>query len=293
MTFEEYLRYKAREQEDEYFRERGNVLSTLNRKNIRPKLTVANTFFDRLFGVGKIDIRPQGNVDITAGYQGQNIKNPTLPERARKTGGFDFDMNANLSVLGNIGSKMKLPISYNTQANFDFQNQLKLDYTGDADEIIKRIEAGNVSFQTRWFADAQRPVALRYQNATAVRKALCDLLVLANQRASQQSMSPVGGAATSSFEFKANDYEENRHFLLGQHFRKNYNKAMGSLPAVNSLANILRIEVWVTNRNGSTTDTRDVVGLADLGEKIRTIILPRPVSTARRRIPSTAFTSRS
>lgn len=266
MTFEEYLRYKAREQEDEYFRERANVLSTLNRKNIRPKLSVSNTFFDRLFGVGKIDIRPQGNVDIIAGYQGQNIKNPTLPERARKTGGFDFDMNANLSVLGNIGSKMKLPISYNTQANFDFQNQLKLDYTGDADEIIKRIEAGNVSFQTKGslMPSAQSLFGIKTQLQFGK---LFITAVLANQRASQQSMSLVGGAATSSFEFKANDYEENRHFLLGQHFRKNYNKAMGSLPAVNSLANILRLEVWVTNRNGATTDTRDVVGLADLGEK--------------------------
>jgi cell surface protein SprA len=51
-------------------------------------------------------------------------------------------MNANLSVIGNIGDKLKLPISYNTLANFDFDNQLKLDYTGTDDEIIKKIEAG-------------------------------------------------------------------------------------------------------------------------------------------------------
>ncbi|HPZ87235.1 MAG TPA: cell surface protein SprA, partial [Flavihumibacter sp.] len=266
MTFEEYLRYKAKEQEEEYFRERANVLSALNRKNVRPKLTVSNSFFDRLFGTGKIDIRPQGNVDITLGYQGQNIKNPTLPERARKTGGFDFDMGANLSVLGNIGSKMKLPISYNTQANFDFQNQLKLDYTGDPDEIIKRIEAGNVTFQTKGSLMPSSQSLFGIKTQLQFGK-LFVTAVIANQRSSQQSMQLVGGAASSSFQFKANNYEENRHFLLGQHFRKNYNKAMGTLPAVNSLANVLRIEVWVTNKNGTTTDTRDVVALADLGEK--------------------------
>ncbi len=266
MSFEEYLRFKAREQEAEYFRERADVLSGLNRKNIRPKLSVSEDFFNRIFGNGKIDIHPQGNVDIIAGYQGQNIKNPTLPERARKNGGFDFDMNANLSVLGNVGSKMKLPISYNTQANFDFENQLKLDYTGNSDEIIKRIEAGNVSFSSKGtlIPGAQSLFGIKTQLQFGK---LFITGVLANQRAQRQSLGLVGGAASTNFEFKANDYEENRHFILAQYFRQNYNKAMANLPAVNSLVNILRLEVWVTNRNGSTTDTRDVVALADLGEK--------------------------
>jgi cell surface protein SprA len=88
----------------------------------------------------KVDIRPQGNVDIMAGYQGQNIKNPTLPESARRNGGFDFDMNSNINVIANIGDKLKLPINYNTLANFDFENQLKLDYKGMDDEIIKSLK---------------------------------------------------------------------------------------------------------------------------------------------------------
>ncbi len=126
---------------------RADAVDALNRKLLRPKLSVSDNLFNRIFGNGKIDIRPQGNVDITAGYQGQNIQNPTLPESARKTGGFDFNESANINVIGNIGSKLKLPdFSYNTQANFDFENQLKLDYTGGPDEIIKKIEAGNVAF---------------------------------------------------------------------------------------------------------------------------------------------------
>lgn len=266
MSFEDYLRYRAAQQERAYFRERADVLTGLNRKNIKPKLSVSENFFNRIFGGGTVDVRPMGNVNIIAGYQGQNIKNPTLPERARRNGGFDFDMNANLSILGNIGNKMKLPITYNTQANFDFENQLKLEYTGDADEIIKKIEAGNVSFSTKGslIPGAQSLFGIKTQLQFGK---LFITGILANQRAQRQSMGLVGGAATTQFEFKANDYEENRHFLLSQYFRRNYNKAMGSLPAVNSLVNILRIEVWVTNRNGSFTETRDIVALADLGER--------------------------
>ena len=55
----------------------------------------------------------------------RRIDNPTLPERARKNGGLDFNMNAQLNVNANIGDKLKFPINYNTLANFDLDNQLK------------------------------------------------------------------------------------------------------------------------------------------------------------------------
>lgn len=265
LTFEEFMSLQARKSEVDYFRKRANILSALNKKMVQPKLSVTESLFNRIFGNGKVEIRPQGEVSVLAGYQGQNIKNPALPERARRNGGFDFDMNANLSVIGNIGDKLRLPINYNTLSNFDFENQLKLDYTGTDDEIIKRIEAGNIAFSSKGtlIPGAQSLFGLKTQLQFGK---LFITGVLANQRAQRQSMGLQGGAASTYFEFRADDYEENRHFLMAHYFRKNYNNAMKNLPIVNSKVQILRLEVWVTNRNGSTTETRDVVGLMDLAE---------------------------
>jgi cell surface protein SprA len=265
LTFDEFMQIQARRSEVDYFKKRSDILSGLNKKLLKPRMSVTDNLFNRIFGNGKVEIRPQGDVTIIAGYQGQNIKNPALPERARKNGGFDFDMNANLSVIGNIGDKLKLPISYNTQANFDFENQLKLDYTGTDDEIIKRIEAGNVSFSSKGtlIPGAQSLFGIKTQLQFGK---LFVTGVLANQRAQRQSLGLQGGATNTNFDFKANDYEENRHFLLAQYFRKNFKNAMKNLPVVNSQVQILRMEVWVTNRNGSTTDTRDIVALMDLAE---------------------------
>ena len=269
LTADEMMRFKARQSESDYFRKRANTLSILNRKVERPKLFTYDKLFDRIFGVGpgglKVDIRPQGNVDILAGYQGQNIKNPTLPESARKNGGFDFDMNSNINVIANIGDKLKLPINYNTLANFDFENQLKLDYKGMDDEIIKSVEAGNVSYNSKGtlIPSAQSLFGIKTQLQFGK---LFLTGVLANQKAQRQSLALQGGAATTRFNKKLDDYEENRHFLLGDYFRANYNKAMRNLPVVTSQVQIMRIEVWVTNRTGATTETRDVVGFMDLGE---------------------------
>ncbi len=265
-SFNEYWALKNRQAEINYFQKRSNTTNILNRgKFQRPKLSLTDNLFNRLFGNGKIEISPQGNVDITAGYQGQRIDNPTLPERARKNGGLDFQMNAQLNVNANIGDKLKFPINYNTLANFDLDNQLKLDYSGKDDEILKRFEAGTVSFPAKGtlIPGAQQLFGLK----TSLQFGKLYVTgVLANQKSQRQSVNLQGGTSATPFEIKADEYEENRHFLVGQYFRDNYNRVMSNLPAITAPVQILRMEVWVTNKNGTTTDTRDIVGLADLGE---------------------------
>ena len=270
-TMDEFVRMQGRKDEAEYFRKRAALLANMNRRIFKPKFRVSEDLFNRIMGVGpdgkvKIDIKPSGYVDLFAGYQGQNIKNPTLPERARRNGGFDFNMNSQLQVDANIGDKLKLPINYNTLANFNFENQLKLDYQGKDDEIIKIFQAGNTNFASKGtlIPGAQSLFGLKVQQQYGK---LFITTVLANQQSQRQSLGVSGSSSSQSFSIKADEYDENRHFLMSQYFRNNYNKAMKNLPAVSTTGQILRLEVWVTNRNGATTDTRDVVGFMDLGER--------------------------
>jgi cell surface protein SprA len=269
LSFDEFWKIKSRQSETDYFKKRADALAALNEKTKRPPMKVHTSLFDRIFGVTdkgmKVDIRPSGEVNVMAGYQGQNIKNPTLPERARKNGGFDFDMNANIAVNANIGDKLRFPLNYNTQSNLGFDNQIKLDYKGKDDEVIKSIEAGNISYQSKG------TLIPSTQNLFGIKAQLQfgKLFVtgaLANQRSQKQSIGMQGGAATQTFQKRLDDYEENRHFLMAQYFRTNFNKTMKNLPIVNTMVQIQRIEVWVTNRNGANTDARDIVGFMDLGE---------------------------
>jgi cell surface protein SprA len=269
LSFDEFWKIKSRQSETDYFKKRANALDALNEKTKRPPMKVHTSLFDRIFGVTdrgmKVDIRPSGEVNVMAGYQGQNIKNPTLPERARKNGGFDFDMNANLAVNANIGDKLRFPLNYNTQSNLGFDNQIKLDYKGKDDEVIKSIEAGNISYQSKGtlIPSTQNLFGIKAQLQFGK---LFITGALANQRSQKQSIGMQGGAATQTFQKRLDDYEENRHFLMAQFFKNNFNKSMKNLPVVNSMAQIQRIEVWVTNRNGANTDVRDIVGFMDLGE---------------------------
>ncbi len=270
LSFDEFWKLKADKDEKNYFSQRANSLGVLNRKISRPKTKIYNSYFDRLFGKTgsdlKVDFKPVGEINIKAGYQGQNVMNPTLPERARKNGGFDFDANTNFSMNASIGDKLKFPINFNTLSNLGFDNQIKLNYKGKKDEIIKSIEAGNINYVSRstLIPSTQNLFGIKTQLQFG---RLFVTAAIANQKSQRQSMALQGGSTTQKFQKKLSDYEENRHFLLAQYFRKHYNEAMSKLPVITSQAQIKRIEVWVTNRNGQTTNARDVVGLADLGEQ--------------------------
>lgn len=265
LTFGEFYRLQAEQSEQDYWQKRASTIGNLNQRSQAPQLYYGDKLFDRVFGGTKVDIKPQGSLGLTFGYQGQNVKNPVLVERARKNGGFDFDIDINMNVTGRIGEKLKLITNYNTQSTFDFENQVKLEYTGYKDEIIQKIEAGNVSFplSSSLISGVQSLFGVKTQLQFG---RLTVTSVLSNQKSQKQNMTLRGGNSVQDFMIKADEYEDNRHFLLAQFFRDTFNYAMGNLPVIRSQAYINRIEVWVTNKTGATTNTRDIVGLMDLAE---------------------------
>lgn len=265
MTYEEYLSYTEKQEREAYVKDRQHAISLVEDKSIVPPIQVKKQFFDKLFGGSKIEIKPQGNVEMTLGGNVQKTANPNIPIRNRKTGGFDFDMNININVIGKIGDKLQLGVKYNTQSGFDFDNQVKIGYTGDEDDIIKVVEAGNVSLplQTRLITGSQTLFGIKTQLQFG---RLTWTTVLSQQKSKKETVLIENGAQKQNFEIRADQYEENKHFFLAQFFRDQYDYALSGLPNIKSVVNVTRIEVWVTNRNGTTQNVRDVVGLNDLGE---------------------------
>jgi cell surface protein SprA len=265
MSFQDYLDQEFDKEEDEYWKQRAKAASLLEGRSVVPKIEVNNRLFDRIFGGSKVDIRPQGTIDLTFGGQFQNYHNPLYTERQRKTGGFDFDMNIQMNVIGKIGEKLKVTTNYNTQATFDFENQFKLEYTGFEDEIIQTIEAGNVSLPLKGSL-IQGSQSLFGLKTSLQFGRLTVTSILTQQKGEAKEIEIEGGAQTSTFKIPIDDYDENRHFFLAHYFRDNYNRALQNLPIINSPINITRVEVWVTNFQGATQNTRDIVGFMDLGE---------------------------
>jgi cell surface protein SprA len=192
-------------------------------------------------------------------------ENLALSEDNRSTTRLDFDMLMQISAMVQIGTAINFNLNFNTEATFDFENELKLKFEGKEDDIIQLMEAGNVSFplpltliqgtQSLWGIKSR----LKFGNLTL------DAIV-SQQKSESSTVTVQGGAQMQEFNFKADEYDENRHFFLAQYFYENYNSAMSTLPIINSNIIITKIEVWRTNIGSAVTNNRNLVAFADLGE---------------------------
>jgi len=273
MTFEEYVRYRDEQQQREYFDRLQGVVSSDGRgadgtADPVSKFNFKTSLIDRLFGGTNVDIKPQGNINLTFGYDWQKIQNPILTLRQQTNGNFDFDMDINMSAQGKIGEKLNLNFNYNTQATFDFDNQMKINYDTKGfseDEIIQNVEAGNVSMPLRsnLIKGAQNLFGIKTEMKFGH---LRTTLVASQQRSKQQSIKIQGGSQVQTFEKPIDEYDENRHFFLSHWNRREFEPAMSCLPVPQSLFNITRMEVWITNDKQEFQNTRDVVPLSELAE---------------------------
>ena len=226
---------------------------------------------ERLFGGTDVSIKPQGNIDLTFGVEFNNTLNPTLPQRAQRQGGFDFDMAIQMNVDGQIGEKLKLNTNYNTQATFDFDNTMKLDYNTDQfgeDDIIKKIEAGNVSLPLRGTLIQGSQSLFGIKTELQFGRWLVNL-VASQQKSEREAITLEGGSQFQEFEVKADEYDENRHFFLTHYNRNNFEESLTELPLIRTLFEIENIQVWVTDTRNSTENIRDIVAVSDLGETTR------------------------
>ena len=268
MTPEEYRKWSERKAMQSYFRSKNDEIYKAKGKE---KFDFTDMHFDlgpaeKIFGPGGVRIKTQGTAELKFGATMKNIDNPSLPIRNRKTTNIDFDEKINLNVNGKVGDKVNMNLNYNTDATFDFDSQnLKLKYDGKEDEIIKLVEAGNVSFPSN--SSLVKGASSLFGLRTDLQFGKLKLQLVASQKKSTtKSVSTKGGTQFTPFEIDAANYEENRHFFLSQYFRERYDAGMRSLPNLTTGIKINRVEVWVTNKTATTSNTRSIIALTDLGE---------------------------
>ena len=268
MTPEEYRKWSERKAMQSYFRSKNDEIYKAKGKE---KFDFTDMHFDlgpaeKIFGPGGVRIKTQGTAELKFGATMKNIDNPSLPIRNRKTTNIDFDEKINLNVNGKVGDKVNMKLNYNTDATFDFDSQnLKLKYDGKEDEIIKLVEAGNVSFPSN--SSLVKGASSLFGLRTDLQFGKLKLQLVASQKKSTtKSVSTKGGTQFTPFEIDAANYEENRHFFLSQYFRERYDAGMRSLPNLTTGIKINRVEVWVTNKTATTSNTRSIIALTDLGE---------------------------
>jgi len=269
LTPKEYREIFRKSLINNYFKEQISILEDenddVNKRSLLPDLYVNSSFFESIFGSNEIALDIQGSVGLDIGGRYSKRENPSIPVRNQSNIALDFNQAISLSLNGSIGEKLNIKSNYDSQSTFDFQNLIKLDYTPNEDDIIQKIEIGNVSMpiSSSLISGAQNLFGLKTQlkfgNTTID-------AVLSEQRSQSKTLSSKSGGGQSEFNLSPLDYESNKHYFLSHYFRKNYDNSLKSYPYINSQIRITRIEVWVTNQSNDTENIRNLIALQDLAE---------------------------
>ena len=273
LTRKEYAKYRLKRDMLLYFKQKVSATNSKKknseeaRKDLLPTYYVNSKFFEDIFGGNTVKVTPTGNINLRLGFIYQNTENPQISEENRSSFVFDFDQQINASIRAKVGERLEFTANYDTQATFDFQNLVKINYipTVDEDDIIQEIDVGNVSMPIKnsLINGAQSLFGVKTKlqfgntNITAV---------FSQQNSESTNVIAEAGASIQPFELRATDYDTDRHFFLSQFFIDNYANSLKNYPLISSQVNITRIEVWITNRNATTEDFRSIVAFADLGE---------------------------
>jgi cell surface protein SprA len=275
LTPQQYEELILRESMRKYYQEKLSAVdgqkagSEEAKRDLLPRYYVNSKLFESIFGSNTIDIKPTGSVEMDLGIRFTKQDNPSLSPRNRKNLTFDFNQRISMGLQGKVGTRLNVNVNYDTQSTFAFQNLIKLEYTPTEDDIIQKIEVGNVSLpiNSTLIRGAQSLFGVKAQlqfGKTTVTG------VFSEQKSQTKTVNAEGGATIQDFSLFAQEYDNDRHYFLSQYFRNNYDNALANYPYINSRIQINRIEVWVTNKqnrvNTQDNNLRNIIGLQDLGE---------------------------
>ncbi|WP_299115784.1 cell surface protein SprA [uncultured Winogradskyella sp.] len=272
LTPAEFQKLVLEEKLKEYYKRMADAAagqkegSEEDQKNLLPEFYVNSGLFETIFGGNTINVIPSGYAEVDLGILFSKQDNPSFSPRNRTNFTFDFDQRIGISLLGKVGTRLQVTANYDTEATFDFQQLIKLEYTPTEDDIVRKIEVGNVNMplNSSLITGAQSLFGVKTELQFGKTRVTA---VFSEQQSQSRSVVAQGGGTLEEFEFFARDYDENRHYFLSHYFRDTYDDALLQYPFIdNQGLQITRVEVWVTNRNNQTDNVRNVVAFQDLGE---------------------------
>jgi cell surface protein SprA len=297
MDLETYRLYRLREDVDDNWRslreQRARARGQQRRGGLGFNIVVPGgqqSAFTTIFGRPEVDLRVNGQAMVNAGFDYRKSDQQIALTGSASQLDPQFKQDLRLGIVGTIGDKLRVDVNWDTNNQFDYQNQLKLQYTGYEDDIIQLVEAGNVMLQTpsRLIRGGQSLFGIKSE----LQLGNLYLTTVASQQEGQtSSLSIDGGAETTEFNLRATDYEESTHFFLGYYFRNNYEPSLAQPPNLIVFDNFDRIEsieVWKLQRslNPEDENVRQVVALVDLGENPEMLPHDHAARTNLRQLPS-------
>lgn len=211
---------------------------------------IRNKTFRRIFGGDRVGLRVTGNISFELAGRSED-RSGSAVSSYEESGNFSpkFKQTQQFRVEGKVGDKVSVSVDQNSEATFDFENTLKLVYDGDEDEIVQKIEAGNVALSlpsTNYVSTSANHQGL-FGLKSQLRVGNLSFTGIASlQRGESQKITKTGGASENTFRIKDIDYTNNRFFFVDSVYLENFenfNPQMRWIKTINT-PQITQLDVW-------------------------------------------------
>ncbi len=209
-----------------------------------------------IFGTPKISLKIGGSVQIHGAWRSETTEGITTSRLGNTRNEPDFKQQVQINVNGTIGDKLNIVADWNTERTFEYENQLKIKYTGYEDEIIQSIEAGNVSLQTSPLVGGSEAL---FGIKAQFKMGPFSLTTIASQKKGEtKEVSVSGGSSEVTFSKRAYEYSTNHYFVDTVYASPSSNVFFdyygNAIPQIRSDLLVVDYQVWKsTNQMTSNT----------------------------------------
>ncbi len=181
--------------------------------------------FEQIFGGNTVGLNVQGDITIKGGFR--NEKRSEVKTAYTRGSDFSFKMQQTqrFTVTGRIGEKVTVNVDQDSERAFDFENNIKLNYTGFDDDIVQKIEAGNVSLSlpgTRFVTYGGNSAGLFGIKSEMQLGNLALTAIASQEKGENKKLSLSGGATEGSQKIQDYEYRRFTYFFLDTLYRAQY-----------------------------------------------------------------------
>ncbi|RMF61685.1 MAG: cell surface protein SprA, partial [Calditrichaeota bacterium] len=209
--------------------------------------------FKRIFGGDRVGLRVSGNITFELAGRTESREGSAVSSfEERGTFSPKFKQTQQFQVEGRVGDKVTVSVDQNSEATFDFENTLKLHYQGDEDEIVQKIEAGNVNLSlpsTRYVSTSSNHQGL-FGLKTEMQVGNFKFTGIASlQRGENEKLSITGASKEQTRRIKDYEYERNRFFFVDDYYLQTYESSIDTqnwILVLDPNRKVLQLDVWKT-----------------------------------------------
>jgi len=241
--------------------------------NLDIPVQIKSKAFQSIFGGSTVGLNVTGDISITGGLRHEKRSEVRTSFAQGSNYNFRMQQTQRFQVTGKVGEKVTVNVDQDSERPFDFENTIRLHYTGGEDEIVQSVEAGNVNLSlpaTRFVSFSGKNTGLFGIKSNMVMGNLRLTAIASQEKGESKKLSLTGGASEGTQRIEDYQYRRYTYFFLDEEYRKNYPKydAQG-VPTYNpSLRKtIRRIEVYKSDANYENKEGA-VWGWAILGAKL-------------------------